>query len=73
MAFLKVISGLDAVSFGNISIDGLLILLMASLTDLIIDLPISLFWPVIGTRRPILIFSPAEIFWIFKKVRQRKI
>ena len=51
---------------------GLSILFIANLTDLIMDLPISLCWPVIGTRRPILIFSSADTFWIFKTETKHK-
>ena len=54
--------------------DELSILLIASRTDLIIDLPISLFCPVIGTKRPILIFSSADVFWMIKnEAIQKKI
>jgi len=62
LAASKVISGFDFVSLGKISIDGLSILLMANLTDLIIDCPISEFLPVNGASKPILIFSLALIF-----------
>ena len=55
MAALKVIAGFDCVSFGMISIDALFIMLIASRADLIIDCPISEFFPVNGIRRPILI------------------
>ena len=59
-ADFRVTSGLDAVSFGMISIDKLSIWLIASLVDLIIDWPISEFLPVNGTSSPILIFSSAN-------------
>jgi hypothetical protein len=55
LAALKVIAGFDCVSFGTISIDALFIVLIARRVDLIIDCPISEFFPVNGTRRPILI------------------
>ena len=51
------ISGFDPVSFGIISIEELLILLIASPTELIIDSPISEFLPVKGMSKPIFIFS----------------
>ena len=53
-------AGFVCVSFGIISIDALFIVLIARRADLIIDYPISEFFPVKGTRRPILILSFAK-------------
>ena len=53
-------SGFDCVSFGITSIDALFIVLIARRADLIIDCPISEFFPVKGTRRPTLILSFAK-------------
>ena len=57
IAASKAISEFDPVSFGIISIEELLILLIASPTELIIDSPISEFSPVKGMSKPIFIFS----------------
>ena len=57
IAASKAISEFDPVSFGIISIEELLILLIASPTELIIDSPISEFLPVKGMSKPIFIFS----------------
>ena len=58
-ADLSALFALEAVSLGIISIELLLISLMANLTALIIDCPRSLLEPDIGTKRPICIFSEA--------------
>src|SRR6056300_1671222 len=60
-ADLSALLALEAVSFGIISIELLLISLTANLTALIIDCPNSLFSPVKGTIKPILIFSEAFV------------
>ena len=60
LAAAKVTSGFDCVSFGMISIEALSIVLIARRADLIIDWPISEFFPVKGTRRPILILLFAK-------------
>ena len=54
---LKAFIGFDLVSLGIISILLSSILLIANLTDLIIELPSLESFPLIGTIRPILIFS----------------
>ena len=54
--------GFDLVSLGIISILLSSILFIASLTDLIIELPRSEFIPLVGTIRPILIFSLEKAF-----------
>jgi hypothetical protein len=65
--------GFDCVSFGIISIDALFIVLIARRVDLIIDCPISEFFPVKGTRRPILIFSFAKsATGVIKKPKAKK-
>ena len=61
---LKVVSGLDLVSLGIISILESSILLIANLTDFSIEFPTSLYSPDKGTTRPILIFSSAKLWKI---------
>jgi len=56
IAASRAISGFDFVSFGIISIEELLILLIASPTELIIDSPISEFSPVKGIANLSLFF-----------------
>ena len=73
LAAAKVTSGFDCVSFGMISIDALFIVLIARRVDLIIDCPISEFFPVNGTRRPILILLFARtIPGVTEKVKVKK-
>ena len=66
-------SGFDCVSFGTISIDALFIVLIARRVDLIIDCPISEFFPVKGTRRPILILLFAKsVSGVIEKAKAKK-
>merc|ERR1711966_624456 len=58
-ADLSALFALEAVSFGIISIELLLISFTANLTALIIDCPNSLLEPDNGTMRPIFTFSEA--------------
>merc|ERR1711966_496680 len=75
-ADLSALFAFEAVSLGIISIELLLISFTANLTALMIDCPSSLFVPVKGTIKPILIFSEAfeenesnkEKFNITKKI-----
>ena len=71
-ADLRVWFGLVAVSFGIISIKSLSISFTANDTALIIDWPKSLLLPVMGTKRPILIFSAATTVLKNVKIKFRK-
>ena len=72
-ADLRVFSGSALVSLGIISIKLLSISLTANLTALIIESPSPLFVPVIGTSKPITIFSfPLALFKVKKRDFDRR-